>query len=167
MNEYLSCISLSTNALNDLITYFKNSDRPVVLCMAGDHAPSFVEEITDKAIDNKAILQRAVPFVIWANFPIAGQQDVMISMNELGVLLLQTSGVKMLPYYNYLLELSQTVPILTGYGNYIDKDGITGSYTNEYTYNAEIQKYFWLEYDNLRKTSSDKWFTLQTAVKTE
>lgn len=167
LNEYLSCISLSTNALNDLITYFKNSDRPVVVCMAGDHAPSFVEEITDKAIDNKAILQRAVPFVIWANFPIAGQQDVMISMNELGVLLLQTSGVKMLPYYNYLLELSQTVPILTGYGNYIDKDGITGSYTNEDTYNAEIQKYFWLEYDNLRKTSSDKWFTLQTAVKTE
>ena len=95
------------------------------------------------------------------------ERDVMISMNELGVLLLQTSGVKMLPYYNYLLELSQTVPILTGYGNYIDKDGITGSYTNEYTYNAEIQKYFWLEYDNLRKTSSDKWFTLQTAVKTE
>ncbi|MDE7324484.1 MAG: LTA synthase family protein [Lachnospiraceae bacterium] len=161
LNEFLSCISLSTDALNNLIGYFMNSNRPVVLCMVGDHAPSFIEDITDKNIDNKAVMQRATPFVIWANFPIAEKQDVMISMNELGPLLLQTSGVKMLPYYNYLLELGQKVPVLTGYGNYIDKDGNIGAYTDEGRYSTDIQKYFWLEYNNLQRTSLDKWFSIE------
>lgn len=47
LNEYLSCIDLSVDALNNLIEYFKNSERPVILCMVGDHAPSFTDNIAD------------------------------------------------------------------------------------------------------------------------
>lgn len=91
LNEYLSCVSLSVSALNKLIEYFQNSERPVILCMVGDHAPAFIGEIS-RQDDNNAILQRATPFIIWANFPIEEKRDVWVSMNELGPLLLSTGG---------------------------------------------------------------------------
>lgn len=159
INEYLSCILLSTKEINDLIEYFKESDRAVVLCMVGDHAPSFIEEISDQN-ENNAILQRATPFIIWANFPIDERKDVMISMNELGPLLLETSGVRMLPYYQYLSDLGKDVPVLTSYGEYIDRDGNICTYTDDGRYSKRIQEYFWLEYNNLQKESLDKWFSL-------
>ena len=161
INEYLSCIALSTDELIKLINYFEWSDRPVILCMVGDHAPSFIEEISVKC-DNNAVLQRATPFIIWANFPIEERRDVMVSMNELGPLLLETCGVRMLPYYKYLSNLGKDVPVLTCYGEYIDKDGNIWLYTEDGRYSKGIQGYFWLEYNNLQKTSLDKWFSLQT-----
>ena len=159
MNEYLSCISLSTRDLCELIEYFKQSDRLVILCMVGDHAPSFIEEISDNNEKN-AILQRATPFIIWANFPIDERKDVIVSMNELGPMLLEISGVRMLPYYKYLSKLGKVVPVLTSYGDYIDKDGNICSYINDGKYSKNIQEYFWLEYNNLQNTSLDKWFSL-------
>lgn len=158
LNEYLSCISLSVDALNDLIEYFKNSERPVILCMVGDHSPSFIGDIAD---DDSSLLQRATPFIIWANFPIEEKKDVMVSMNQLGPLLLETAEVEMMPYYRYLLQLGKDVPILTNYGEYVDKDGNVYSYTDDTEYSDAIQKYFWLEYNNLQEESINEWFSVK------
>lgn len=157
MNEYLSCILLSSEAFGELIEYFEKIDRPVIVCMVGDHAPAFIEEIAD---NNSPILQRATPFLIWANFPIEEKKNVMVSMNVLGALLLDTAGVNMIPYYRFLLDLSEEVPILTKYGSYVDKDGNTYSYSDDTRYRENIQKYFGLEYNNLQKTSIDEWFSI-------
>lgn len=160
LNEYLSCVSLSVKALYELIEYFQNSERPVILCMVGDHAPSFIEEIA-KEDDNNAILQRATPFVIWANFPIEEKTDVMVSMNELGSLLLDTAGVNMMPYYQYVLQLGKEVPVLTSYGSYIDADGNIFSYADDTKYSTNIQEYFFLEYNNFQKTSMNQWYRVK------
>ena len=37
LEEYFSTIYLSATAIADLVEYFSNVDRPVVLCMVGDH----------------------------------------------------------------------------------------------------------------------------------
>ena len=160
LNEYLSCISLSVEALNDLIQYFQKSERPVILCMVGDHAPSFIEEITEKDINN-AILQRATPFVIWANFPINEKKDVMVSINELGPLVLEEAGIKMMPYYQYILHMRKRVPVTTSFGNYIDADGKIFSYTDSTENSTNIQEYFFLEYNNLQRTSMKQWFSVE------
>lgn len=163
LNEYLSCISISVDGLNYLIEYFKKSERPVILCMVGDHAPSFIEEISDK--NNSALLKRATPFIIWANFPINEKKEVMTGMNQLMPLLLETAQVQMLPYFNYITRLSKDIPILTSYGDYIDKDGTVHSYTDDSKFTESIKHYFWLEYNNLQKASLDEWFSLQNTGK--
>ena len=158
LNEYLSCISLSVDALNGLMKYFQDSERPVILCMVGDHAPSFINDIADEN-ENNDILKRATPFLIWANFPIEEQREVMVSLNQLGPLLLESAGVEKMPYYEYLYQLGKDVPVLTSYGEYIDKDGNIYSYEDETEYSDAIQKYFWLEYNNLQEVSINEWFS--------
>ena len=69
LSEFLSCVSLSDQAFVDLCDYFRTVDRKVIVCMLGDHSPSFVEDITTKELgDRKEIAQATVPLVIWANF---------------------------------------------------------------------------------------------------
>lgn len=157
LNEYLSCISLSVKALDELIDYFRNSERPVIVCMVGDHSPTFIGSVANKDLDND-IYFRATPFMIWANFPIEEKENVFLSLNELGPLLLDTAGVQMIPYYQYVLQLSREVPVLTSYGRYMAADGNIFSYTDDTEYSTNIQKYFFLEYNNLQKVSRSQWF---------
>ena len=52
MDEYLSCIHMSDDAVQELCDYFTKqydeTGRKVVLAFAGDHAPSFVDHVADK-----------------------------------------------------------------------------------------------------------------------
>ncbi len=71
INEYLSSIALSAQAFKELTDYYKNSDRHVVICMVGDHAPSFISQLPanrDMSFIEAELWKRAVPFVIWSNF---------------------------------------------------------------------------------------------------
>ena len=52
LNEYLSCMQTSDKAFYDLIQYYKNVDRPVVICMLGDHCPSFAYDVIDSDMDS-------------------------------------------------------------------------------------------------------------------
>lgn len=59
--------------------------------------------------EDNNILKRATPFIIWANFWIEKQKNVMLSLNQLGLILLESAGVEMLPYYQYLLQLGKDI----------------------------------------------------------
>lgn len=85
----------------------------------------------------------------------------MVSINQLGPMLLETAGVDMMPYYKYLLQLGKGVPVLTSYGEYVDKDGNVYSYQDSTEYSEAIQKYLWLEYNNLQDKSIDLWFSVK------
>ena len=94
-------------------------------------------------------------------FPISEKTDVMVSMNELGPLLLNTAVVNMIPYYQYMLQLGKEVPVLTSYGSYIDADGKIFSYADDTKYSTNIQEYFFLEYNNFQKTSMNQWYRVK------
>lgn len=157
LNEFLSCNLLSVNALNDLTEYFRNSDRPVIICMVGDHAPTIVSQIANKEC-NHDICFRSVPYLIWANFPIEGESGSTVGMNGLVPILLDKAGVNMMPYYRYILQLAKEVPILTSYGGYMDIRGNIYTYEDDTGYSANIKNYFLLEYNNLQKTRMEQWF---------
>ncbi len=151
VNEYLTCISMSDTALNSLISYYDTNQKPVVICMVGDHAPYFVKRVADEKYLNSDIelRGRSVPFVIWSNM-FNGEQDIgSISMIYLMPLVLQKAGVPLSTYYEYLLNLQQEVPILTSYGKYYDDIGNMYSYEDETTYKEAINDYFILEYNNI------------------
>ena len=150
-NEYLSCIQQSDEALKYLMDYLETVDRPVLVCMVGDHSPGFASKIIDADYSQaeKNVRLRGTPFAIWGNYEIESRDLGYISMNYLPSVILETAGLKMSSYYTYMQMMRQEVPIVSSYGKYYD------SMLNEYDYDEDtefttlINDYFYLEYNNL------------------
>lgn len=116
--RYFSLLSLTDEALSDLVDYLKERERPTILLFFGDHLPSFEQEYYD-ILQNRAgltdeemeVKKHTVPFFIWANYPIKEVRDLEISASFLSPLLLDTAGVSMTEHQTYLLDLMKKMPI--------------------------------------------------------
>jgi len=155
VNEYLSCISLSDKAFGELTAYFSGVERPVIVCMVGDHAPSFAASLADPALtpEEKELNVRKVPLLIWANYDLPAAGLGTMSMNYVIPSLLETAGVPLSPYYSYILQLKEQIPVLTAYGSYYDAQGNLYAYDSDggTAYESAVNDYFYLEYHNLQK----------------
>lgn len=150
INEFLSCMYLSDLALKDLIEYYSNVDRPVVLCMVGDHSPAFANEIVDNMDDIATRLKLcSTPFLIWANYPIEEKNLGYIGMNALVPNILKVADMPLSPYYQYILSMSEQVPVITAFDVYVDKAGDIYQYTERTAYTDLVKQYFNLEYNNI------------------
>ena len=161
VNEYLTSISLSDEAFFEITEYFKNVDRPVIVCMVGDHCPSFAGEIVDKNLneDEKALKLRETPIYIWANFEIDKKEIGSVSMPFVMPLLLETADVPLSSYYEYILDLNMNVPIITAYGKYFDSN-YNCFPINEGQYSGLVNEYFSIEYSSLgdKKQKNEAFF---------
>lgn len=162
VDEYLSCIRLSDMAFKEFTDQLKEIDRDIVVCMVGDHGPSFTSKMTeDIESDDSWLLRTSVPFVIWANYDIEDRNDIdgqRISMNYLVPTLLDIAQVDLSPYYEYMLELKSKIPILTPFVIYYDKSGNTYAYDSVSEYTEMVNNYLYLEYDNLQKDRKQRLF---------
>lgn len=122
LNNYLSLLSLSDEALSELIAYFEGQEEDTVIVFFGDHQTtnSVIEPILKQNGKSSSTLteeERAdrykVPFFIWANFDIEEETGVETSANYLGAKTLEAAGVPMDGYFTYLSGLSETVPVIS------------------------------------------------------
>lgn len=151
---------MSDKAFKDLTYYFETLDRPVVICMVGDHSPSFAGSIVDNIYseEEKQIRLRGTPVVIWANYELDSYDAGYIGMNSLMPLVLESAQINSSPYYNYINKLRKKVPVLTSYDVYIDAEGETYSYQELTEYTEEINGYHYLGYNNLSKEKIQRLF---------
>ena len=72
--------------------------------------------------------------------------------------LLDIAGMKLSPYYSYMLQLKEQIPILTAYGSYYDREGNLYSYDEDagLAYARAVDNYFYLEYHNLQQNRDQK-----------
>lgn len=164
MDEFLSCMRLTDEAITDLCDYFtqvyEQTGRKVVVAMAGDHAPSFVDHVADKSIapqNELQILERSTPFFIWANYPLenidAAVRDTdplnRMDMVMLAPTIAQQAGLPLSTYYQYLLEMKQTTPVVTGANDYMKPDGTTATFGTDPALDEWVYGYLNLEYNNV------------------
>ena len=164
INEYLSCISLSDQAFRYLTSYYKNVDRPVIICMVGDHAPSFSLDIVDAKYSDmeKAERLRKVPLLIWSNYQTLDMNFETISMNYIPSTLLDFAGIEnMSYYYRYMNEIKETIPIISAYDAYIDASGNIYRYTDISPYQEQINQYLFMEYNNIKGNRRQELFDTQ------
>ena len=152
MDEYLSSVDLSVQAFLELTDYFAAADRPVIICMVGDHGPSFVEQmepLAEYSDEEAAIAAKATPYAIWANFPldISGGGDA--SLVDLVPMVLEQAGLPLTPYYEAILELREQYPIRTGDGVTVDPDGKIRNYTYGGSDFELLTRYYCMEYNGL------------------
>lgn len=163
IDEFLSCISLSDKAFVELTEYFREVERDVIICMVGDHAPFFVQEVTDDGLSQqeRELYLRSTLFVIWANFDIEDQTREFISMNYMVPLVLEAAGIAKSPYYQYLAKMMDRVPVLTSYGVYFDVEENSYSVDEQTPYTQLVDDYLMMEYNNLSTKRREELFRVR------
>ena len=123
--NYLDLIVKSDRAFEKLISHYENVDKKTVILMYGDHQPDpgVAEPIynlngmdMDSLTPEDVMNDHVVPFVIWANYDIDEKEDVDISLNYLGNLLLKETGIPLTGYRTYLERYSEEYPLITAVG---------------------------------------------------
>lgn len=131
LSQYLSLIRLSDAALEKLISYFSEVEEDTVIVFFGDHQPtdSVVRDIwTLNGIDpgelteEQQCLRYQVPFVVWANYDIEEQQDIVTSANFLGAQVFEWCGIPLSGYQKFLLSIQEDYAAITA-RTIIDKKG--------------------------------------------
>ena len=126
---YLTLIRESDKAFNNLLNYFTMTDKPVIVCMFGDHQPALSDGFLDSLIDDdkdSTIVEQekkyCVPYIIWANYDVGiGQVEKDMSLNYLGANLLRCAGIST-NYWEYLLDLEGKLPVINLVGYKDSKD---------------------------------------------
>ncbi len=148
ISEFQSCISLSDKAFRELTEYFENSDRDVIICMVGDHAPSFATELLDEIDMEETFALRSTPYVIWANFDMKADFPKTVSMPFLAPMTIEAAGIAQSPFYRYMNALKKDTPVVTAFNLYKNSEGKIFSYEAETDYEADIETYFDMVYNN-------------------
>lgn len=129
LNQFLSLIHLSDQALQELVNQLTAREEEVILCFFGDHMPgldwSFYTRITPSDSEFERTLKAyTVPFYIWANYDLDLEEEELefTSANYLGMHLLKLIGVPLTPWYQYLEQMEEQIPIVSAIG-YADETG--------------------------------------------
>ena len=88
-----------------------------------------------------------VPFMIWANYDLEGEEIEAVSLNYLSGLLLRAANLEGTDYINFLEDLRQTLPVITAMG-VLDKDGNWYKAGEITPYDDLLNEYNILEYNN-------------------
>lgn len=157
LKRYLNLIHHSDTALKSLIEYFSKQKDPTVIVFFGDHEPGLSNEVYSKILGKNVEKLSAeenmnlykTPFLIWANYDIEEQENVNISMNYLSTLMLESTGMKLSPFNQFLLDIHKQIQVLTTNG-YFGEDGSYYSLKDESSpYYESLRKYQILQYNDL------------------
>lgn len=156
VEQYLSVVNKSDEALKYLIDYFSNINEDTIILFFGDHQPPYLEDEfwdyldQDKSDDSLSDYEKdyLTPYFIWANYELPDYDVPDISLNYLSILLLDVAGLKTTPYQNFLRDLQKDIPVITGHG-YMDKTGVYHNLDEENEYSTEIRNYEILQYNNM------------------
>ena len=121
VNQYLSLIYQSDQALEYLIHYFSQVEEPTMILLFGDHQPQVATNFyTDVlGIDPPTELaqkKQMVPFFLWANYDIPEAGGIQLSLNYLSALLMDTANLPMTGYQKFLSQLWETAPVINTVG---------------------------------------------------
>ncbi len=134
LKNYTQGIHDADQNLKRLIEYFKTVEEPTVIVFFGDHYPSLTSElslykelgyiddtlgdgdfngleITDDAqrmVKNRKLFE--LPYVVWSNFD-ANMEGTELSTNYLGVYLLDQLGMELPPFYSFLMDYREKLPV--------------------------------------------------------
>lgn len=151
LNEYLTSVNYSAIAFKELTDYFENSEKPAIVCMIGDHAPSFINSLIDDngSIENE-IKKRAVPYVLWSNYGVDFSDcSGYASMTDLVPMIVEKARLPISSFYSTILDLREQFPIRTNFGYVVDSEGNYIKYNENEDKFKLLNNYYYMEYNSL------------------
>lgn len=122
LNNYLSLMKISDDAIKKLVNYFSEQDEDTIIVFFGDHQPtnsvvSPIWKLNGKSSSTLTLedetLRYKVPFFIWANYDIAEESNVETSPNFLGNKVLETAGIPLSDFRSFLAALEESYPVIS------------------------------------------------------
>lgn len=151
VNEYLSLINQSDQALEYLLEELRQSDEPTIVVFFGDHQPYFPTTFNDELMDDEDEATHifrlwSTEYLIWANYDVAGSEsldsDQDLSTNYLGAVLMDAIGAPMTDYEKANMAMHDHITAINVIG-YEAEDG-TFCYAEEgdpdYSYYQDLEK---------------------------
>ncbi len=156
VNQYLSLMKMSDDALKELITYFKKVEEPTVIVLFGDHQPHLPDSFYKKVMgcfpsefsQEQVMQEHLVPFLIWTNYGIKEQEIGQISLNYLAELMLECAGLHKSSYLCYLSDLRKKIPSISASG-YYDKEGKLYPVSDDSPKSQDLKIYEMVQYHYL------------------
>jgi glucan phosphoethanolaminetransferase (alkaline phosphatase superfamily) len=152
--QALNLMKKSDEALEELISYYKEVKEPTVIILFGDHQPRVGNSFYKAVKKGSSELKYKVPFLIWANYDIKEKQNVEISANYLSAYALDEIGLSQTGYSKFLLNLRNEFPVITG-NCFIDKYGKMYM-ANKKNDIKELNDYSIVQYNGLVKKADKK-----------
>lgn len=158
VNQYLSLLHRSDEALEYLISYFQNVDDPVEIVFFGDHQPSlstsFYPYLNGKGLsgltEDELEDLYTVPFFIWTNYDSEEEQVDITSLNYLSTLALERAGIELPAYNQFLADMQEEIPAINSRGYYSKANGCFEHIEDAAGEEADwIHKYQILQYNNM------------------
>lgn len=118
-NTYFTLLSYSDAALERLINCLANKEEKYVVVFFGDHQPNIHVTWGNQGPGGDSWY---VPYLIWANYEmpegLANSDAGLTCLPYLGIDLLNVMGVDLPPYYQYIAEIRETIPVINASGYY-------------------------------------------------
>lgn len=165
-DQYLSIANESDKAIEELLTYFEKYEEPTIVLFFGDHQPRVDEELVEELLNSnnnpnsKEVQEKKyiTPFLIWANYDLNIKDETLkniddISLNYLSGVLLKIANLKITPYMDFLENLRQTIPVITGNG-YMTSEGVYHNISDDNIYSELLKSYSHLQYNNVFDTKN-------------
>lgn len=154
VEQYLTLVHYSDQALEYLISYFEALSEPVVVLFFGDHLPAFpgtfYSELHNGGFETleEQMLQYTVPFFVWANYEIEACDIGLTSLNFLSNYVYEAAGLPLPAYNEFMKEVQSVIPAMNAYGYYSKAQGTFVPYEQATGEEADIlEKYQILQYN--------------------
>ena len=130
VEQYLTSLNSSDQALEKLINYYSNSDEPTLIVQFGDHQPrlsdGFYSKLYGKSTNDLTLEETQkkymTPYLIWANYPLDTSVSKNMSINYLSTMTLQATNIQLPKYNQFLNNMYSKYPIVSAIG-VIDAQG--------------------------------------------
>lgn len=170
IDEYLSCLTFTDAMIDFMQQYYTQlyarTGRRVVVCMVGDHSPSFLPALENLCIwQDRALAERKgkqTPFYIWANYPLDLEDEVLPGTQTMDLCclmpaVLRAAGVPLSYYYRYILDMNRDVAVYTNVGSetaeesrriaFYDREGLLHTVDEDAPLARTVSDYFCMEYN--------------------
>ncbi len=130
INEYLSCLTFTDEMIAYMQQYYtdlyQRTGRRVIVCMVGDHSPSFIPQLEalckwpDAAEAERK--GKMTPYFIWANYPLEEGELALPGIEDMDLCcfmptVLKLAGVPLSYYYRHILDMNREVAVYTNVGS--------------------------------------------------
>lgn len=158
VDEYLTSIAMSDAALQDLLQTLSESERPTIVCMMGDHGPSFLTQLPAKqGLDEQALelAYHETPLILWANYKDVSSALGNINITDVVPQLLRAADMPLSGYYEQILKLDEEMPVRGKFGVCQQAGGQLLDYSTAWALSTPMQAYNYMAYTNVADKEID------------
>ena len=129
LEQYLSLIHETDDAVSWLVDYLSNLDRKCVLVFFGDHMPALSDGFYiemhggEYTYLDEEELKRSVPFFVWTNYDIENEPVELTSLNYLSKYMFEAAGIELPAYNKFLADVEEEIPAINALGYYSKSEG--------------------------------------------